>query len=391
MTRHREPLRVAFVAGTLAQGGAEKQLTYMVAALKSAGARVQVYSLLAGGHFEPVLTAMGIPVVHVGQHDSPAVRVWQLMRALRHFRPHVVQAAHFYVNLYAALASRPIHAVSVGAIRSDGVKDLQDTGRWARCLLLLPEVLVVNSCAARERAMSSGVAPDRVHVIPNVLALPATRSLHAEAADGGIQAVAAGGLHPDKRFDRFIAALALARRRHPQLRGVIAGSGPERARLEQQASDLGLLPAGLRFEGHTPDLPALLRRSHMLALTSTHEGFPNVLLEAMAEGLPVVTTPAGDSSRLVQDRVTGYVVGFDDVTGLADRMVELAASAELRRRLGEAGRARVIDEFSPARLGDQLLATYSGAARRSRAAPLLSILEHLGASSSAERDGRCPA
>jgi glycosyltransferase involved in cell wall biosynthesis len=391
MTSACEPLRVAFVAGTLAQGGAEKQLTCMAAALQAEGARIQVYSLLAGGHFESVLTAMGVEVVHVGTHGSPVVRLWQLTGALRRFRPHVVQAAHFYANLYAALAARPVRALSVGAIRSDGIKDVRDTGPWARWLLRLPDVLVVNSFAARERAISSGVAPGRVSVIPNVLALLSAPLPHSEDADGSIQVIAAGGLHTDKRFDRFIAALALARRRLPQLRGVIAGSGPERERLEQQASDLGLLPAGLRFAGHTTDLPALLRRSHMLALTSTHEGFPNVLLEAMAEGLPVITTPAGDSARLVLDRVTGYVVGFDDVTGLADRMLELAASAELRRRLGEAGRARVAEEFSPAQLGRRLLATYSGAARLSHAAPLLSVLEHLGASSGAEQEARCPA
>ncbi len=391
MTRPPQPLRIAFVAGTLSQGGAEKQLVHMVAALQTAGAQVQVYSLLAGGHFEPVLNGMGVPIVHVGQRDNPVMRLWRLMRELRRFRPHVVQAAHFYVNLYAALAARIIGAVSIGAIRSDGIKDAQDTGRWARWLLRLPEALVVNSFAARERSIGSGVAPTRVHVIPNVLTLSPGPARDEATAHEGIQAVAAGGLYPDKRFDRFIAALALARSRHPELHGVIAGAGPERERLERQAGDLGLTPVGLRFAGHVSDLPALLRQSQMLALTSAHEGFPNVLLEAMAEGLPVITTPAGDSGRVILDRVTGYVVPFDDTARLADRMVELAASAELRHRLGEAGRARVASEFSPGRLADQLLATYSGAARRRRAAPLLSILDHSSRARNAEPEARCPA
>lgn len=386
-------LRVAFVAGTLAQGGAEKQLVYMVAALQRAGADVKVYCCGSGEHFEGVLRDMGVAPVHIGRSTAPAVRLATLAIALRRFRPHVVQAAHFYMNLYAALAARACGALPVGAIRSDGVKDLGDTGAWGWWLLRMPSALIVNSRAAQAAAQRLGVPAEAVHLIANVLASP-----EGSAAESGrarqpqtdrVRVLAAGGLHQAKRFDRFIAAISAARARRPGVTATIAGAGPERKQLEAQAQSLGLLPDALRFAGHCPDMAGAFREADIFMVTSDHEGFPNVILEAMAAGLPVITTPAGDAGRVVVDGSSGYVVDFEDVAGLTDRILRLAASADLRTRLGRAGQLRVTTEYSPELLPERLLGAYRTAARRNRAAPLLASIEPPGARASEEAG--CPA
>src|SRR5690606_29768369 len=135
------------------------------------------------------------------------------------------------------------------------------------------------------------------------------------------------------------------RREIPSMSGLLAGTGPERERLEAQAGRLALDPAALRMPGHLPDITAELGRDAILVLTSDHEGLPNVLLEAMAAGLPVVTTPAGDAASVIRDGETGYVVGFDDEEALVARLLELARSPSLRRKFGEAGRRRAASEF----------------------------------------------
>ena len=127
--------------------------------------------------------------------------------------------------------------------------------------------------------------------------------------------------------------------------------------------DAGLLcryaaPAGLQFLGRRQDVPVLLRRADVFLLTSEHEGFPNVLLEAMAARLPVVTTPAGDAGRLVKDGTTGYVVSFNDVQGMVQRVLQLAKSPPLRQRFGGAGRQQVEERYSYVGLPRCLLATY---------------------------------
>jgi glycosyltransferase involved in cell wall biosynthesis len=359
-------LRVALFAGTLARGGAEKQLAYMARALRDAGVCLGVYALHEGEAYEAVLRAAGFAPVCVGQAANPALRLVTLTRALRRFRPHVVQAAQFYVNLYVALASRVCGSLAIGALRSDVVLDLQATGRWGRWLLRAPSALVANSHAARATAARLGVCKAKIHIVPNVIetsAFDGAWRLRPPARDGGhAVAMLVATLVPEKRVDRFLDGLALARRSAPGLKGVVVGGGPERGSLEAHAGRLGLLPGGVEFRGACDDIPRLLAEADMLALTSDHEGLPNVILEGMAARLPVVTTPVGDAALVVEDGVSGYVVPFDPVTDLANRLSTLAGSPALRQQLGQAGYARVTERYACAGLADRLLAVYRAVA-----------------------------
>ena len=112
----------------------------------------------------------------------------------------------------------------------------------------------------------------------------------------------------------------------------------------------------------------------MVSSSSAHEGFPNVLLEAMAARLPTVTTAVGDAARIIQDDVNGYVVPSGDVEALSNRIVHLAASATERRRLGDAARRDVERRFSLEHLGVRLLATYGAVAAQQRRPHILPIL-----------------
>lgn len=360
MTDRSDRLRVALVAGTLAQGGAEKQLIYLVSALRSAGAEVRVYSLTRGEFHEPELRAMGMDPVWVGRRGNPAMRIAALALALRGFRPHIVQATHFYVNLYVRAVAPMYDAIGIGAVRNDVDHEVRANGRWGPWLLRAPSALIMNSHAARENAIDLGLPATRLHVLPNAIDLRAfdDRSSATPAVSRSERepnVVSVGTLATRKRFDRFLHALALARSKGARLRGTLVGDGPERGALEALASELGLSPPVLTFAGRRNDVPAILRSADIYLLTSEHEGFPNVLLEAMASRLPVVTTPAGDAAVIVREGVTGFVVQQNGVEMMAARLTELADSAQLRRSLGEAGRARVGCTYTcdvlPARVG----------------------------------------
>src|SRR5947209_4015768 len=116
-------LRVALVAGTLVQDGAEKQLVYMVRALREAGADVQVCSLSRGEFYEGVLADLGVPPRWIGKRRSPWLRLASLIGVLWKFRPHIVQSAHFYTNPYATISARFLGAVPIACSRSDIVFD----------------------------------------------------------------------------------------------------------------------------------------------------------------------------------------------------------------------------------------------------------------------------
>jgi glycosyltransferase involved in cell wall biosynthesis len=382
---HSDRLRVAFVSGTLGKGGAEKQLAYMVRALIRADVDVRVFSLTKGEFYEKVLEELGCPPQWFGRFSNPVVRMAGLTAALRTFRPHIVHSSHFFANSYALGAAWAYRSISVGSIRSDGLYELGNNRLFGPILLRAPSALISNSYFAPENLSRAGFTAARISVLPNVIDLAVFDTLTAGVPprrndDGDVVAIAVTRLYPKKRIDLFLKALAAARRQIPRVRGVVVGDGAEMTYLVSMAESCGLLPNGVVFTGHRNDVPALLKQADMLVLPSDHEGFPNVILEAMAAGLPIVTTPAGDAGKIVQDGVTGYVVPFNDAEQLADRIIKLAKSKEQRDRLGGAGRRCVEERYGVGGLDDRLLSIYRATAKRLDKGSILGILSHYNCS-----------
>jgi glycosyltransferase involved in cell wall biosynthesis len=351
------------VASSLTLAGAEKQTMYMARALRDAGVDVRLFYLGAGGYYERVLRETGVPVRQIYTPKRPVVMLAGLIRALSRLRPHVVLASQFADLIYSATAGRCCRALTLGSIRSDGLRDLATRAPLGLLLSRMTHGLITNSQGARQKLISRGVAPSRMEVLPNVIDLQdfdsrsALPSEDVSLPSGRVIVAAIGRLHPCKRFDRFIDAVALARRREPALAGIIAGGegGGAKAALQERASSLGLSGEDLSFVGECERIPALLARAAFLVLTSDYEGFPNVILEAMAARRPVITTPVGDAPLIVQHGQTGYVVEGSDVKGMAEFMVRLAQSPSMRVSFGEAGRKRVEQEFNYDLLADRLM------------------------------------
>lgn len=375
-------LRVAIVASSLRLAGAEKQTFHQARALHRAGIATRFFYLGGGGHYESVLRQTGVPLRQIYHPNKPWLMLARLISNLWRWRPHIVLAAQFGDLLYAAAAGRLCHALTLGGVRSDGFYELESHGRWSRRLIRLAHGLVANSNRAGRNLVSRGIPPEKIAVLPNVIDLADFDRRSAQASDAvlppnRIVAAAVGSLHSCKRFDRFLEALALARRREPALAGVIAGTDcGAKAELQAKASALGLSAPDLVFLGEVGNVPALLARAAFLVLTSDYEGFPNVILEAMAARLPVISVPAGDASLIVQPGKTGYVVEMDDTRGLAAFMVELAQSPATCRNFGEAGRKCVEQEYNDESLAGRLAAIFQNFARQQRRYSLCELLEH---------------
>ena len=175
----------------------------------------------------------------------------------------------------------------------------------------------------------------------------------------------AGLLRHYKGVDVLLRALPLIGRAATL---TVAGDGPEREKLQRLCERLGL-DSSVRFLGRVPDadLPGLYRSHDIFVLpaVSPAEAFGQVLVEAMLSGLPCVTTELGTgTSFVVQDQVTGRVVTPRSVRSLAEALRDLAADADLRRRLGSAGRARALDLFTTDRMLERIRVGYDQALAR---------------------------
>jgi glycosyltransferase involved in cell wall biosynthesis len=374
-------MRIALIASSLRLAGAEKQFVYMARALWQASVDIRVFHLGEGEYYQAVLTDAGIPLRQIFSPGRPLKMLARLVKEVSAFRPHIVLASQFGDLIFATFAGRLCRPFVLGGVRSDGFYELRSAGRRAWPLLSLTHGLIANSHRARENLISKGTDPRKIAVLPNVIDLcdfdsKAAKPLPATVASDRIQIAAVGSLQPCKRFDRFLAGLAWARRQEPALFGAIAGADlGEKSALEQQARTLKLLPGHLEFLGECNYIPALLAHSRLLVLSSDYEGFPNVILEAMAARLPVLATPAGDAARIVEEGVTGYVLQPDDERGMGEHIVRLALNPSLGTQMGETARRRVEQNYNFTSLAERLLSVFSTFARAHRKTSLLKLLE----------------
>lgn len=353
-------LRVLFVVGTLGQGGAERQLYYLLAALQMSGARPVVCSLTRGEFWEPYITRLGIPILWFGQSQSRLLRLLRLVKCVFRERPQVIQSQHFYCNLYAGLAARAFGEFSIGAVRSNVHSEIQDGGRMlGTWQLRMPHRLAANSSAALRTLKEMRLSPARLHFLPNVVDTECFRPSPTIVRRTTV-ILGVGRLVPEKRFDSFLHVLAEVRRcQTTPVQGVIVGAGPLRNELERLAGQLGLLPDGVEFRGPVADTSTLFHGADLFLLTSDYEGTPNVVLEAMASGLPVVATRVGDMPELVADQQTGRLCEPGNVSQITETVLRLLADAEERRRIAKSARRFVEAARSVSSLPERLAELYS--------------------------------
>lgn len=272
-------------------------------------------------------------------------------RVLRRLRPDRIVAGHAHPQLLLAAAAtrRPYAAVAYGN------DFLAAQRRWHRPLFnrLLgrarPFVTITAANADRLVALGlprpaivyPGTDPERFRPAPSPPPPP-------------LRLLTAGRLVSRKGIDTVLTALPGLLADFPGLVYVLAGDGPDQERLAAVAEANGVADA-VHFMGYIPDeqLPAVYQQAHVFVMPAREEreqasveGFGIVYLEAAASGLPVVAGRSGGAGEAVRDGVTGFVVPPDDTEALTGTLRRLLADAELRQRLGAAGRQWVESEMN---------------------------------------------
>jgi glycosyltransferase involved in cell wall biosynthesis len=171
-----------------------------------------------------------------------------------------------------------------------------------------------------------------------------------------------GRLAAQKDYPTFLRAAALVAAELPDVDFLVVGEGDDRPALEALVFELGL-GARVRFTGVRHDVPALLGAVDVLALCSRFEGFPNVVMEAMATGAVAVATDVGGARELVEPETTGLLVppGAPEEAGAA--ILGVLRGSELARRLALAARRRVEEEFAVEAMARRTVVAYEELAR----------------------------
>lgn len=353
-------MKVCFLAGTLGRGGAERQLVFMLESLVRRNIDVRLLSLTRGEAFEDDVKRLGVHVEWVGKSENRIQRVIKIARSASAWSADILQSSHFYTNIYAGLAARINRVVGIGAIRSDLTSEVAINGIYSKGQLRLPHHLIANSTVAVSRAVAFGIDADRIDYVPNVVegssAVPSSNSEGRSASRISF----VGRLSKEKRPELFVALAARLSKELPeyQLDFRIAGNGPLQERVTKLAQSESRSGARIKLMGDLADPSTLYRDTDILVVTSEYEGTPNVVLEAMAHGIPVIAPAVGGVPELIgEDR--GVLVEPGDLDGFVSASKSLIIDATKRRRMGNNALTYTVETRSPSKLGDKLTSIYT--------------------------------
>jgi glycosyltransferase involved in cell wall biosynthesis len=356
---------VAHIIIGLGIGGAELMLRRLVLAQQPA----TVISMTTIGPVGRMLQEAGVEVIALGLRavwDIPRV-FWALLRLLRKRRPAVVQTWMVHADLIGGLAARMagIRAVIWGIRTTEFSGASQGTRliRWA-CARLSGHVPAAIACAAEASRRSHeaiGYAPSRMVVIPNGFDIerfkpdPVRRKRVRQQLGLGDDEIVVGHVgrwNLAKDHPNFVRAVSVLQARQseadlsPSLRFLMVGREVENSNAELMDEIAAGGAAGhFVLLGERSDIPDLLLALDVFCLSSRTEGFPNVVGEAMASGVPCVVTDVGDAALLVGS--TGWIVPREDAEALSSALqIAVSESAASRVARAESARQRVVDEFS---------------------------------------------
>jgi len=217
-----------------------------------------------------------------------------------------------------------------------------------RLAVLRADRIVVVSHNMARRVMAWGVPRTKIRVVHNACLIEGSVHHHLPAwrPEASPLVAVIGRLSPEKGVDVALRVHHLVARNCPEAQLLIAGEGPETVKLQRSTERLGI-GSSVQWLGYQEDLSNLYRQIAVLLIPSRSEGLPNVALEAMAHGVPVVATAVGGVPEIISDGHNGFLAPSEDVEGLASRVIQLLEDASLRRYLGHRGREDVASRFSP--------------------------------------------
>ncbi len=358
---------IVHVLSSYGVGGQERVALDLAIGQQARGHRVSVISLAPppDGAMASEFIAAGIAVDRVAKHDGglDPTLVPRLARALHRHRADVVHTHNPLPLIYGAPAARLIRAAAIHTKHgiNPGTRShkllRRTAARFAHAFVAVSDTTAEQARAQRD------VATGKLFTIPNGIRLDryapdpeARAAARVELGLGDAWVVGTVG-RLDAAKNQALLVRAIAPLLSSRVRLVIVGEGDARPEVEAAVAALPD-PRWVVMTGRRMDVPKLVHAFDVFALSSKTEGLPLVVPEAMAAGLPIVTTNVGGLPGVVDDGVTGRVVPVDEAA-LAGALAELERDRDRAREMGAKAREVALARYSHDRMVDDYLALYA--------------------------------
>jgi glycosyltransferase involved in cell wall biosynthesis len=349
-------------------GGADRQILYLLRALLTRGYEARLVAMTPLKEMGLLAVSEGLPITSLDMRKGPADwhAVRRLVALLKEWRPHLLTTFIYHANILGRVAGRwadvPLIVTSIRSERNGSAA----RDRLMRLTNWMDQCCTTNSQEVAQSLWKRGLLQmSKVRVIPNGVDIAAVSApaedrarIRAElgAAEPDFVWLAVGRLAPQKDYPTLLEAFPPLASAGARL--LIAGRGELEEALQRRASELGIA-SRVTFLGVRHDIAALLAAADGFVLSSAWEGMPNVVMEALAAGTPVVATLVGGVSELVKDDSSGLLVPAGNPPALSRAMERLMSlPSEERRDMGLRGRAHVTAHYSLEAMAERWMALY---------------------------------
>ena len=344
-------IKVVHIVPMLSPGGAERVAVHIVRGLNRQ--RYEPVVVSYAGRLEcdldRLLDEAGVEVRYLGKRPGFDYRMYARIRAaLRDSRPDIVHT-HLHVFRYAMPFLLLRKKVSLlHTVHNLAEREIEPRLRWLQRYALKHGVVPVAVGGKVADSLGRLYGIQRCRVIPNGIptdryAKPQMPRKEWRAREGfrenDVLFVCVARFAPQKNHALLVKAFAQGSASNPHAHLVLVGEGALRDRLEEQAKSLGLARQ-VHFLGLRTDIPDVLGGTDVFVLSSDYEGNPLSVMEAMAAGLPIVSTAAGGVPDLFENGKEGYLVQPGDFQGFSNSMGTLLRNREARQSLGMAAARR---------------------------------------------------
>jgi len=363
LTNWPRRLRILQVVDGFRMGGAENKLWELIERLDTEKYEILLANVGPTGPLQSQFEKLGIETFHFPRRFGfDPLPLWRLRRLIQSRQIDIVQTTLLWADIIGAFAAKWAHApamISWETVTHNGDpyhNNLQRRIGYERAMKHCDLIVAVSHevgdslqqwrriPAEKIRVIHYGVDLQKFSPKPHEENLAKRQELGFATTD--LLIAIAARFEPLKGHRYFVEAFAQVAQQFPQTRVVFAGDGSLRGELAEMVQRLSL-DNRIKFLGMRKDVPAILSCIDLMVLPALGgEGLPNVLLEGMACGKPVIATRVGGVPELVRDNENGYLVPPEDVTALQTALTRALSDRENLRRMSAAARRAVENEFS---------------------------------------------
>ncbi len=364
MSKSKQIKRVVFFSSKIDSGGAEKHLVRLVNAL---AARVDLEIILivtvAGGNYEALLDKR-IRFIAIlkrsSSYTTSMIKSYMLLRKqLNAINPDLIFSIQDGPNVLMLLNQRASNTPIIIGVQNNPILNLRRNYitqfvKWlaVRYYPTAQKMISLSSGVAADYLQIIPAMKDKISIIPNIGWPEYVKQKENSNIDGVVRLLACGRLEEQKDYPTMLKALQILSRQKIQFTLTILGRGSKENDLRVLAEELGLTNK-IHFKGFTSEVSEYYYNSDLFLLSSKWEGFGNVIVEAMAHGLPVISAdcPHGPA-EIIDHRKNGLLFPVGDFVQLSESINELLSNKILREQISKTG-IETAARFMPVKIAEK--------------------------------------